>query len=85
MIGFISLLSEDGFCGRCNRMRLTATGATPCLLTDDEIDLMPSLRGGGRRRYTVRNVALAASRTRIINDGNCRDAGGWCKSAAELC
>jgi cyclic pyranopterin phosphate synthase len=35
MIGFISPLTEDGFCGRCNRMRLTATGKLrPCLLTD---------------------------------------------------
>jgi cyclic pyranopterin phosphate synthase len=48
LIGFISPLSEDQFCATCNRMRLTADGKIrPCLLTDQEVDLKATLRGGG--------------------------------------
>ena len=44
---------EEGFCDRCNRMRLTATGKLrPCLLTDHEIDLLPLVaRRRGRRGH----------------------------------
>jgi cyclic pyranopterin phosphate synthase len=45
-IGFISPLSGEGFCARCNRLRLTADGRLrPCLLTDREVDLKAALRG----------------------------------------
>ncbi|WDP93370.1 MAG: GTP 3',8-cyclase MoaA [Desulfobacter sp.] len=45
-VGFISSMS-DHFCSRCNRMRLTATGALrPCLLADDEVELVRRLREG---------------------------------------
>lgn len=45
-LGFISPLSGH-FCGRCNRLRLTADGRLkPCLLTDEEIDLRGPLRAG---------------------------------------
>lgn len=45
-IGFISAVS-DHFCGRCNRLRLTATGALrPCLFRDREIDVKGPLRRG---------------------------------------
>jgi cyclic pyranopterin phosphate synthase len=45
-IGFITPISEH-FCFQCNRMRLTADGRLrPCLLSDYEVDLKPSLRGG---------------------------------------
>jgi cyclic pyranopterin phosphate synthase len=48
LIGFISPLSEDQFCAACNRMRLTADGKIrPCLLTDHEVDVKETLRGGG--------------------------------------
>ena len=44
-IGFITPVSEH-FCFRCNRLRLTANGKLlPCLLSSDEIDLRPALRG----------------------------------------
>ena len=73
-IGFISPLSEEGFCARCNRMRLTATGKLrPCLLTDHEIDLMPSLRGG-EGEEGIRRGILAALATKPdshhLRDGN---------------
>jgi cyclic pyranopterin phosphate synthase len=45
-IGFITPISEH-FCFQCNRMRLTADGRLrPCLLSDYEVDLKPSLRQG---------------------------------------
>ncbi len=44
-LGFISPVSEH-FCFNCNRLRLTADGKLrPCLLSDMEIDLRPSIRG----------------------------------------
>jgi len=46
-IGFISAVSEEHFCARCNRLRLTAEGKLrPCLLQDDEVDLRAPLRSG---------------------------------------
>jgi cyclic pyranopterin phosphate synthase len=46
-IGFISPISHH-FCGRCNRLRLTASGRLrACLLSDRELDLKALLRGGG--------------------------------------
>jgi len=73
-IGFISPLTEDAFCGRCNRMRLTATGKLrPCLLTDHEVDLMPSLRGGegedGIRRGIMAALASKPD-AHHLGDGN---------------
>ena len=46
-IGFISALSHH-FCGRCNRLRLTADGKLrACLLSDHYEPLKPTLRSGG--------------------------------------
>jgi GTP 3',8-cyclase len=46
-IGFISPLSDDGFCQRCNRMRLTADGSLrPCLMSDIEVPIRDALRAG---------------------------------------
>jgi cyclic pyranopterin phosphate synthase len=45
-VGFITPLGEQ-FCDRCNRLRLTADGhLRPCLLSDEEIHLLPALRAG---------------------------------------
>jgi cyclic pyranopterin phosphate synthase len=73
-IGFISPLTEDGFCERCNRMRLTATGRLrPCLLTDHEINLMPALRGDDGEEG-IRKGIMAALETKPdahhLKDGN---------------
>ncbi|MEN4010991.1 MAG: GTP 3',8-cyclase MoaA [Bellilinea sp.] len=47
-LGFISPLSEQHFCQRCNRMRLTADGnLRPCLMSGLEIPVRPALRAGG--------------------------------------
>jgi cyclic pyranopterin phosphate synthase len=46
VIGFISPITRH-FCGSCRRLRLTADGKIrPCLLSDTEIDIKASLRGG---------------------------------------
>jgi len=45
-IGFITPVTEH-FCYQCNRLRLTADGKLqPCLLSDDQVDLMDALRRG---------------------------------------
>jgi GTP 3',8-cyclase len=45
-VGFIAPISQH-FCFNCNRLRLTAEGRLrPCLLSDKEVDLRQSLRGG---------------------------------------
>jgi len=46
-VGFITPVSEH-FCFRCNRLRLTADGKLlPCLMSDMEVDLRPTIRAGG--------------------------------------
>ena len=46
-VGFISALSHH-FCSTCNRLRLTADGKLrPCLLSDQYIPMMETLRNGG--------------------------------------
>lgn len=46
-VGFISPLTEQHFCQRCNRLRLTADGhLRPCLMSDLEIPVLPALRAG---------------------------------------
>ncbi len=73
-IGFISPLSEEGFCARCNRMRLTATGKLrPCLLTDHEVDLRTALRSGEGEEGIRRGILAAlASKpdAHHLGDGN---------------
>ena len=73
-IGFISPVSEKHFCESCNRMRLTADGKIrPCLLTDHEVDLKSTLRGGGDEE-ALRQGILEALRSKPdahhLSDGN---------------
>ena len=61
-IGFISPLTELPFCSRCNRIRLTPDGRLrPCLLGEDEIDLIMPLRNNASteelRRLILKAVA----------------------------
>lgn len=73
-VGFISPLSEGGFCARCNRMRLTAGGKLrPCLLTDHEVDLRSAMRTGGGDEGIRRGILAAlASKpdAHHLRDGN---------------
>jgi cyclic pyranopterin phosphate synthase len=49
-LGFISPMSDDGFCATCNRARLTSLGGfRPCLGNDDEVSIRDALRGGATR------------------------------------
>lgn len=44
-VGFISAITDDHFCERCNKMRVTADGKLrPCLGNHLEVDLLPALR-----------------------------------------
>ncbi len=46
-IGLIKPYSEESFCSRCNRVRLTANGfIRPCLFSDNQIDVLTPLRAG---------------------------------------
>jgi cyclic pyranopterin phosphate synthase len=46
-IGLIGAMSEQSFCGRCNRIRITANGhLRPCLFSEREIDLLTPMRNG---------------------------------------
>ncbi len=48
-VGFISPISHP-YCDSCSRMRLTADGFLRlCLLSEQEVDLRPALRGGSQR------------------------------------
>ena len=46
-LGFISAISDNQFCDRCNRLRLSADGRLqPCLFSPARIDLRTALRSG---------------------------------------
>src|SRR3990172_7778946 len=46
-LGFISAISDDHFCDRCNRLRLTADGKLrPCLFSPIEVDLRAAVQSG---------------------------------------
>lgn len=52
-VGFISPVSSP-YCDSCNRMRLTADGRIRlCLLSEKELNLRDTLRGGGSHRDLV--------------------------------
>ena len=75
-IGFISPLTETGFCSRCNRMRLTPDGKLrPCLLGEDEIDLRTPLRNNASieelKRFILKAVASKPHRHHL-QGGNAR-------------
>jgi len=58
-VGFITPVS-DHFCVQCNRLRLTAEGKLrPCLLSDEEIDLRPTLRQGASPEQLQRLIMKA--------------------------
>jgi cyclic pyranopterin phosphate synthase len=73
-IGFISPITEEGFCARCNRMRLTATGKLrPCLLTDQEVDLRTALRDGAQGaeiRHLITRALQTKPDSHHLHDGN---------------
>jgi cyclic pyranopterin phosphate synthase len=74
-IGLIRPLSHH-FCGRCNRLRLTASGMLrPCLLSDQEEDIRTPLRKGlldeDLKAVFLRAVAHKPRR-HALADGQCK-------------
>ncbi|MDA8336561.1 MAG: GTP 3',8-cyclase MoaA [Peptococcaceae bacterium] len=60
-VGFIPALS-DHFCGSCNRLRLTATGALrPCLYHAAETDVRELVRGGASIAELADVIRIAAA------------------------
>jgi cyclic pyranopterin phosphate synthase len=56
-VGFINSVTEP-FCGRCDRIRLTADGMLRnCLFARGDRDLRPLLRGGGSDEDLLRAIA----------------------------
>jgi GTP 3',8-cyclase len=75
-IGLISSMS-DHFCSRCNRLRLTADGRLrPCLLSDDQVDLVTPLRGGASDGELAmlfdQALSLKKEHHQLRFDGDCR-------------
>ena len=59
VLGFISPLSNH-FCGKCNRLRLTADGKIrPCLFSETEIDIKTAMRNGAPDSEIERLIRLA--------------------------
>ncbi len=59
VLGFISPLSNH-FCGKCNRLRLTADGKLrPCLFSETEIDIKTALRHDAPDNEIERLIKLA--------------------------
>ncbi|MDA8139367.1 MAG: GTP 3',8-cyclase MoaA [Desulfobacteraceae bacterium] len=74
-IGLIGSMSSH-FCNRCNRIRLTADGhLRPCLLADDQIDILTPLRqgAGDDEIAALFGTALASKKGghQISFSGNC--------------
>ena len=59
-IGIITAVSRH-FCGECNRLRLTADGRLrPCLMADNEIDLLSVLRDESVNDQQIEKILLSA-------------------------
>ncbi|MBI5208484.1 MAG: GTP 3',8-cyclase MoaA [Elusimicrobia bacterium] len=73
-IGFISALSR-GFCGRCNRLRLTSQGRlVSCLAGEEGLDLAPLLGAGdkGGLAEAFRRAAEMKPLRHRMAEGACR-------------
>jgi len=72
-LGFISPITEN-FCSHCNRIRLTPDGKLrPCLLSDQETDLLRPLRNGandGDLQALIRQVLRSKPERHLINEAD---------------
>jgi cyclic pyranopterin phosphate synthase len=74
-VGFISPMSDDGFCDKCNRARLTARGGLrACLADDREVSILQAIREGADDESLVELIAQAVSGKRAHH--NLRGATG---------
>lgn len=80
VVGFISPLSKH-FCGKCNRLRLTASGKLrPCLFLETEIDLKPALRSRAPDKEIERLIKLsikAKPENHTTISSSYHSNGGW--------
>jgi cyclic pyranopterin phosphate synthase len=80
-LGFIAGVSQR-FCGRCNRLRLTADGRLKtCLFSGEEVDVRPLI--GRPEELAVALTAALQAKTydrraqRIPNRRGMSQIGGW--------
>lgn len=67
-LGIISPMSDDGFCGACNRARLTARGGLrACLADDSEVPMLQALRSGASRDALVERIEEAVYGKRVAH------------------
>ncbi len=74
-IGLIGSMSSH-FCSRCNRIRLTADGhLRPCLLADDQVNLINILRNGASEKDIVdlfiKALSMKKGDHRLTFSGSC--------------
>lgn len=82
-VGFISR-EGDGFCVRCNRLRLTADGKLlPCLLSGLAVDLRDPLRGGADDG-TIAGLIREAVSLKPESGVGCAGSGGASRTAPPL-
>jgi cyclic pyranopterin phosphate synthase len=81
--GVISPMTEH-FCDRCNRARLSATGALhACLAYDDAVDLRGPLRAGGERAV-VEAITAAIAKKRDGHELQLVGLGGPRKAMVQI-
>jgi cyclic pyranopterin phosphate synthase len=81
--GIISPMTEH-FCDRCNRARLSATGALhACLAHDDAVDLRGPLRAGGERAV-VEAITAAIAKKRDGHEFQLVGLGGPRKAMVQI-
>ncbi|HEX4406997.1 MAG TPA: GTP 3',8-cyclase MoaA, partial [Polyangia bacterium] len=81
--GVISPMTEH-FCDRCNRARLSATGALhACLAHDDAVDLRGPLRAGGERAV-VDAIGAALAKKRDGHEFQLVGLGGPRKAMVQI-
>jgi GTP 3',8-cyclase len=75
--GIISPLSDGGFCERCRRVRLSATGRLlTCLSRGEGVDLRSGLRSGAGDAGLAESILQAVSEKPLRHDG-CRGMKMW--------
>jgi len=71
MIGIITPISNH-FCHECDKLRLTADGKLrPCLLSDQEIDLVPAIKKGDKdalRELIIKGLNIKDQEHKVLSE-----------------
>jgi GTP 3',8-cyclase len=71
-IGLIGSMSDHGFCSKCNRIRITATGTLrPCLFSEQERDILGPMRSGVTDDE-LQNILEEGVKQKPLSHGTCR-------------